>query len=72
MKIFNKLFPLLFLILSMLTIINACKKTYEVEKGDTCYNIALANGITLAKLEELSPGNRCGPLLQPGDKLCLQ
>jgi LysM repeat protein len=72
MKIVNKLLPILYFILFMLSTINACKKPYEVKKGDTCYNIALANGITLAKLEELSPGNRCGPLLQPGDKLCLQ
>ena len=40
----------------------SCAGTYTVQSGDTCYNIAMANGLTLAQFESFNSGVDCDSL----------
>ena len=36
--------------------------TYTIQSGDTCYNIAAQNGLTLTQFQSLNPGIQCDSL----------
>jgi hypothetical protein len=48
-----------------------CTTPYKVQKGDTCYDVAKKNGVTLSALKKLNEG-KCGANLQIGEVLCIQ
>jgi len=49
---------------------NTCDKKYTIKAGDTCYNIANANGLSVDNLKTLNSGINCDNL-QPGKVLCV-
>ncbi|OQV15732.1 Acidic mammalian chitinase [Hypsibius exemplaris] len=46
-------------------------KWHVVQSGDTAYNIALTNGITLVQLRALNPGRGTMEMIHPGDRIAL-
>ncbi|KAF8142403.1 hypothetical protein K438DRAFT_1541694, partial [Mycena galopus ATCC 62051] len=40
-----------------------CSPTYTVKSGDTCYDIAAANGLTVAQLLSYNPSIDCASML---------
>ena len=46
-------------------------KFHTVQAGDTAYNIALKNGMTLAELRRLNPGKGAMEMIHPGDRIAL-
>ena len=49
---------------------NTCDKKYTIKAGDTCYNIATANGLSVDNLKTLNPKINCDSL-QTGQDLCV-
>ncbi|OQV12361.1 hypothetical protein BV898_13389 [Hypsibius exemplaris] len=47
------------------------EKWHVVRSGDTAYNIALTNGITLAQLRALNPGRGTMEMIYPGERIAL-
>ena len=47
-----------------------CSQQYTVVSGDTCYQIALNNGISLTAFENMNPGINCNNL-QIGQSVCV-
>jgi len=50
---------------------SACAKAFTVASGDTCYQIASTNGLSLSQLATLNKGLDCNNL-QIGQTLCLK
>ncbi|CUA76168.1 hypothetical protein RSOLAG22IIIB_06125 [Rhizoctonia solani] len=48
-----------------------CQRSLPVSQGDTCYNLATANGKQLDQFMALNPGLNCS-ILQAGDEACLE
>lgn len=76
MAISIKILSMLMTVSSALSIIprsgrtSCAGKSYQVESGDDCWDLAPKFGMTLAALEKLNP-NICGISMQPGQTLCL-
>lgn len=49
---------------------STCDKKYTIKAGDTCYNIATTNGLTVDNLKTLNPKINCDNL-QTGQDLCV-
>ncbi|CEL62973.1 hypothetical protein RSOLAG1IB_10620 [Rhizoctonia solani AG-1 IB] len=48
-----------------------CQRSLPVSQGDTCYNLATANGKQLSQFVALNPGLNCS-ILQAGDEACIE
>ncbi|CAE6397296.1 unnamed protein product [Rhizoctonia solani] len=48
-----------------------CQRSLPVSQGDTCYNLATANGKQLNQFMALNPGLNCS-ILQAGDEACIE